>query len=146
MLSTRIAALGLSVAALLSLAPSRTNAQQASPATASAATETPAAKPATTPPLRVPNYFGQLGLSPEQKTSIYEVVAKRRTRIDELKKELAEENRRLLTECEALLNDTQKQSLQARRKAAVDTAKARAAARALKAKEATEVKDEKKSD
>ncbi|WP_237722742.1 hypothetical protein [Singulisphaera acidiphila] len=89
---------------------------------------------------RVPPYFAQIGLSREQKDSIYQVVAKHQSRIEELKKELAEANTKMVEECEALLDEAQKKSLEGRRRSAADAAKARASAKPAKAK------DDKKTD
>jgi Spy/CpxP family protein refolding chaperone len=133
-LSSRVVAAGLGVVSLLFLGTLPLAAQQAPPGS-STKTEAPAAKSISTTPRRVPNYFGQLGLSPEQKDSIYKVVAKHQSRIDELKKELAEANDKMVQECESLLDDAQKKSLEARRTAAADAAKAKAAAKAAKSKE-----------
>jgi Spy/CpxP family protein refolding chaperone len=134
-LSPRITSAGLSVASLLFLGTLPLAAQQAPPSSPSAKTEAPAAKATNTSPRRVPNYFGQLGLSPEQKDSIYKVVAKHQSRIEELKKELAEANDKMVQECESLLDDAQKKSLEARRTAAADAAKAKASAKSAKSKE-----------
>lgn len=134
-LSSRVVAAGLSVVSLLFLGTLPLAAQQAPPPGSSTKTEAPAAKSTSTTPRRVPNYFGQLGLSPEQKDSIYKVVAKHQSRIEELKKELAEANDKMVQECESLLDDAQKKSLEARRTAAADAAKAKAAAKAAKSKE-----------
>jgi|GEM_PF-1973449 len=134
---SRVAATGLRVVSFVLLAALPLVAQDASNSSPSPKAKAPATKTTSVAaPRRVPNYFGQLGLSREQKDSIYEVVAKHQARIDELKKELAEANDKMVEECESLLDEAQKKSLQARRNAAADAAKARAAAKAAKAKEA----------
>lgn len=140
MLRTRIFAIGLGVVSCLFMGTLPLAAQQPPAATSSSKPETPAAKPTPSSSRRVPAYFGQIGLSPEQKDAIYQVVAKHQTRIEELKKELAEANDKMVEECETLLDDAQKKSLESRRRSAADAAKARAAARGSKAK------DVKKSD
>lgn len=132
----RASASALSIAAFVLLSTLPISAQEPSPSSPSAKPEAPAAKAAATAPRRVPNYFGQLGLSREQRDSIYKVVEKHQARIEELKKELAEANDKMVEECETLLDDAQKKSLQARRNAAADAAKARAAAKAAKSKDA----------
>ena len=76
MLRSRIVAIGLSVVSILCLGTLPLAAQQAPPSTSSPKTDAPAAKPTPSSTRRVPPYFGQIGLSPEQKDSIYQVVAK----------------------------------------------------------------------
>ncbi len=83
----------------------------------------PATKPSSPPAQkkqtrRVPDYFGQIGLTPEQKNSIYAVVDRRREKIEALEKQIAAERAEMLTECEAVLNETQKKLLDNLRKAA----------------------------
>lgn len=70
------------------------------------------------PARRVPRYFGQVGLTPEQKESIYKIVGKHQQKIDALQKQLADEKAAAIKECEGVLNDQQKQMLDVRRKAA----------------------------
>ena len=53
-----------------------------------------AVKRAFDPTRRVPDYFGQLGLSDDQKESIYQIRAKHQPRIDELEKQLDDLRRR----------------------------------------------------
>jgi hypothetical protein len=67
---------------------------------------------------RVPDYFGQIGLTPEQRTSIYVVLNKRHEKIDALEKQIATERAAMLNECEVVLNETQKKLLDNLRKAA----------------------------
>lgn len=140
MLSSRIVAAGLSVGSLLLLVAIPVAAQQAPSSTTSPKPEASATKATSNTQRRVPPYFGQIGLSQEQKDSIYQVVAKHQSRIEELKKELAEANTKMVEECESLLDDAQKKSLEGRRRSAAEAAKARASAKATKAK------DEKKSE
>jgi Spy/CpxP family protein refolding chaperone len=67
---------------------------------------------------RVPDYFGQIGLTPEQRTSIYVVLNKRHEKIDALEKQIVTERAAMLNECEVVLNETQKKLLDNLRKAA----------------------------
>ena len=69
---------------------------------------------------RVPDYFGQIGLTPEQKTSIYAVLNKRHEKIEALEKQIATERAEMLAECEGVLNETQKKLLDNLRKAAAE--------------------------
>ena len=87
-------------------------------------TETPqAAAPATISPSkkaydpsrRVPDYFGQIGLTPEQKETIYKIRAKHAEKIDALKKQIAETQAAMLAECESQLTESQKKQLEFRR-------------------------------
>lgn len=60
---------------------------------------------------RVPRYFGQVGLTDEQKEQIYDLRGKHLTKVDELKKQLADEQTKELAECEAILLESQKKVL-----------------------------------
>ncbi len=75
---------------------------------------------------RVPRYFGQIGLTPEQRESIYKIQGKHEAKINALEKQIADARAEMLKECESVLTDTQKQLLEQRRKAA--GAKGKAAA------------------
>ena len=66
------------------------------------------AKKKADPSRRVPDYFGQVGLNPEQRESIYKIRKVHQDKIDALKKQIAEADALSLTECEAVLTDTQK--------------------------------------
>ena len=80
------------------------------------------AKKKQDPSRRVPPYFGQIGLTTEQRASIYGYQAKRNEKIDALEKQIAAEKADLLAECEGVLNETQKKLLDNLRKAAVEPA------------------------
>ncbi len=74
-----------------------------------------APKPAATAPRkkadpahRVPDYFGQIGLTTEQRASIYNLQGKRIEKIDALKKQIAAERAEMLAECEGVLTETQR--------------------------------------
>jgi hypothetical protein len=67
------------------------------------------------PTRRVPNYFGQLGLSEAQKESIYKIQAKHQPTIDALERQLEDLRARSLKECESVLTDAQKRMLAERR-------------------------------
>jgi hypothetical protein len=86
------------------------------PATSKAGT--PPAKKKQDPSRRVPPYFGQIALSPEQRASIYTIQAKRHEKIDALEQQIADEKAAMLADCEAVLNETQKKLLDNLRKAA----------------------------
>jgi hypothetical protein len=79
---------------------------------------------------RVPAYFGQIGLTTEQRASIYSIQAKRFEKIEALEKQIATEKAEMLADCEALLNETQKKLFENLRKAAAEpTAKSTASAK-----------------
>ncbi len=67
------------------------------------------------PTRRVPNYFGQLGLSEAQKEAIYKIQAKHQPKIEELEKQLEDLRAQALRECESVLSDAQKRMLAERR-------------------------------
>lgn len=73
-------------------------------------------------PLRkvpVPDYFGQIGLTPEQRERIYKVLGEHQSRIEALEKQIADVKAQALRECEAVLTDAQREILEHRRRAAV---------------------------
>jgi len=78
------------------------------------------------PSRRVPPFFGQVGLTPEQRAEIYKARAKHLQRIDDLEKQFDQVRGAMLAECEGLLNETQKQMLDSRRRADAEKRKARA--------------------
>jgi Spy/CpxP family protein refolding chaperone len=107
---------GLSVC-LLGLGTSFTAAQDPSPASAPEAAA--AARRGFDPARRVPQYFGQVGLTPEQKEAIYKIRAKHYEKIAALERELAELRAQELKECEAVLTESQKQLLAQRRRPSI---------------------------
>ena len=83
-------------------------------------TETPqgpssASKKTYDPSRRVPDYFGQIGLTSEQKEAIYKIRAKHTEKLDALKKQIADIQATMLTECESQLTESQKKQLEFRR-------------------------------
>jgi hypothetical protein len=66
---------------------------------------------------RVPAYFGQLGLTDEQRESIYKIQGTHFPKIDSLEKQIAAIRAQNLTECEALLTASQKTLLEQKREA-----------------------------
>ena len=97
--------------------------------------QTGAQEPATTKPAepalkkrydsarRVPDYFGQIGLTTEQRASIYSIQGKRSEKIDELEKQIATQKAEMLVECEGTLTEIQKKLLDNLRRAASEPAK-----------------------
>lgn len=91
----------------------------------------PAARPKSDSSRRVPNHFGQVGLTIEQRESIYKIRKAHAEKIEALRAEIAEVEAKAMAECEAVLTDTQKKLLENLRNAnarpaakAVETAKA----------------------
>jgi hypothetical protein len=91
----------------------------------------PAARPKADPSRRVPNHFGQVGLTIEQRESIYKIRKAHAEKIEALRAEIAGVEAKAMAECEAVLTDTQKKLLENLRNAgarpaarAVETAKA----------------------
>jgi hypothetical protein len=109
--------LGAGQAALL-LAAATLHAQEPSKATTAPKADAPAATRSNDPARRVPSYFGQIGLTPEQREAIYKIRAEHQARITELEKQVAELRAEELGACEGVLTETQKQLLAQRRKAA----------------------------
>lgn len=60
---------------------------------------------------RLPFYYGKVGLSPEQRETIYGLQATYRPQLAELEKQLKELKAKLDAEVEAVLTDAQKQKL-----------------------------------
>ena len=73
-----------------------------------------------------------MGLTPEQREEVYEIRRKHQEKIDALAKQLADLQVEMLTECETVLDDTQKQMLQTRRNTKRPTRQVRASAAAGK--------------
>jgi hypothetical protein len=88
------------------------------PAPAKSAEKTAPASKKSDPTRRVPSYFGQVGLSTEQRESIYKIRGKHQPRIQELQKQIDSLRAEELRECETVLTDSQKQQLQQFRAAA----------------------------
>jgi hypothetical protein len=64
---------------------------------------------------RVPPYFGQVGLTPQQRERIYAIRGKYFNRIAELKRQMQTLQSQELAECERVLNDEQRAALGQRR-------------------------------
>lgn len=107
--------LGLAAVALMGSLPLAAQEPAASKATA------PAAKKKD-PSRRVPPYFGQIGLTTEQRANIYGIQAKRMEKIEALEKQIAAEKAEMLASCEGVLNETQQKLLETLRKAAAEPA------------------------
>ena len=109
----RLCALSLVIVGLLGSSVWKLVAQDASPRGSAAAP-----KRAFDPARRVPDYFGQIGLTPEQREQIYKIRASHYEKIRDLEKQITALNVKMMKECEGLLTETQKKMLEARREAA----------------------------
>jgi len=69
---------------------------------------------------RVPAYFGQIGLTAEQRANIYGIQGKRIEKIEALEQQIAAEKAEMLAQCEGMLTETQKKLLDNLRKAATE--------------------------
>jgi hypothetical protein len=120
----RLSAFGLGLGALFLVATLSAEAQD--PAKPAGKTEkAPATKKRVSDPSRrVPDYFDQVGLTPEQRESVYKIRAKYQPKIADLQKQLASAQAEMLTECETVLTEPQKQVLAGRRAAAKSKAEA----------------------
>ncbi len=68
----------------------------------------------------VPPYFGQIGLTTEQKATIYSIQGKQFEKIEALERQIATEKAEMLAQCEATLNETQQKLLDNLRRAAAE--------------------------
>jgi hypothetical protein len=112
----RVAALAISAATMTLLAGGLPLAAQEPGTTqVETKTKTKSAKRSYDPTRRVPNLFGQLGLSDAQKESIYKIQGKHMPQIDGLEKQLDDLRVQMVKECESVLTGAQKQMLVERR-------------------------------
>ena len=71
---------------------------------------------------RVPAYFGQIGLTTEQRATIYGIQGKRLEKIEALEQQIAAEKAEMLAQCEQSLTETQRKLLDNLRRAAAEPA------------------------
>jgi hypothetical protein len=107
--------------------------------------DSPAARKTIDQARRVPPYFGQIGLSTEQREQIYKIREKRQHEILALYKQIEEIQGLEMTECEGVLTDAQKKLLAQRREAAKSVSDAKAAEK-QKAKAKADEKAKTKAD
>ncbi len=91
---------------------------------------------------QVPPYFGDVGLTQDQKETIYKIREKHKVHINDLEKQLKSARADELTECESVLTETQKELLAQRRRAA-DEAKAAAKKKSAEEKAAKKLESAK---
>jgi hypothetical protein len=102
-------------------------AQEPSAAQSETKSKARSGKKAFDPTRRVPMYFGQLGLTPDQRESIYKIQAKHMPKIEELEKQIEDLRDQMLQECEKVLKPEQKKMLDARRGSGAQSKSKRAA-------------------
>lgn len=126
----RMAALAFSAGAMTLVAGGLTLAaqQQGQSTQADAKTKAKVAKRAFDPTRRVPNYFGQLGLTDAQRESIYKIQARHMPKIEELEQQIEGLRTKMIHECESVLTPSQKQMLAERRSSAAESRTKKAAA------------------
>lgn len=78
------------------------------------------------PARRVPTYFAQLGLTDEQRASIYKIQGLHMPKIEALEKQIAEIRAQNLKECEGILTASQKQLLEQKRESGARPATSKA--------------------
>ena len=69
---------------------------------------------------RVPAYFGQIGLTTEQRAHIYGIQSKRLEKIEALERQIAAEKADMLAQCEGTLTEIQRKLLDNLRRAAAE--------------------------
>ncbi len=84
------------------------------------------------PSRRVPNHFGQIGLTIEQREAIYKIRKTHQEKVDALKAQIAEAEAKSMSECESVLNETQRKLLENLRASGSKAAKPVETARAPK--------------
>jgi hypothetical protein len=122
---SRRAAFSFSFAAVLWLGSLPLVAQEPKASAPGASEKAPVATRVFDPARRVPSFFGQIGLTTEQREAIYTIQGKRQQEINDLQKQIAKIRADMLAECETQLTDTQKQLLESRRRTAAERKKAR---------------------
>ena len=90
----------------------------------------------------LPDHFGKVGLSDEQKKKIYAIQDQYEIEIKDLQKKLADLKTKQIAECEAVLTAAQKQSLQEH----AETSKKKASEKSEKKKEGEKKKDGEKKE
>jgi len=70
------------------------------------------------PVRRVPAHFGKVGLTAEQREQIYQVRAQHLDRIDRLRRELHDQQAKMMVDSEGVLTDVQKKLLDEHRRGA----------------------------
>jgi hypothetical protein len=127
---TSALAFGLVFAAVVASGTIALPAQEPAPGNSTGPVKSPATKRVVDPSRRVPSFFGQIGLTAEQKEAIYKVRGKHQQKIDDLEKQVATIQAEMLAECTSLLTEPQKKMLDYRREASVKAKQAKAAAKA----------------
>jgi Spy/CpxP family protein refolding chaperone len=110
--------IGLALAAYMPWSAASLPAQEPNmPKAAAPRPEAPPVRRGYDPSRRLPNYYGQIGLTPEQRESIYKILGKHQEKLEAQRKQIAELRSEMMKECESVLTDPQKQLLETRRRA-----------------------------
>jgi hypothetical protein len=125
-----LAAMGLGMSLLIAFGTMPLAAQDNPAAKKTAKADSPPPAASVQGTRRLPRYFGQVGISQEQRESIYTIQAKHQAQIESLAKQLADARAEMMRDCESALTDAQKQLLDQRRQAASKASKAKAQAAA----------------
>ena len=124
----RLGGMALGLAVVSSLAAYPLVAQEPGAAKQEKGAAPATSKPANDPARRVPDFFGQIALTQQQREDVYSIRAKHQKKITELEKQIAQIRAEMLTECESVLTNTQKTLLTDLRKASAEAKAARKAA------------------
>ena len=117
MLLRQSARVAFSTLAVLALGLVPLVAQEPAP---SAKGDAPAARRKGDPSRRVPPYFAQVGLTPDQREAIYKIRAQNQGKVEALQKQIEEIRSKELADCEKVLTEGQKKLLAERRKAGAE--------------------------
>src|SRR4051794_18112725 len=93
----KVGAAGLGLAFVLMIAAWPLSAQEPAPSKTAEKTD-PVARRTYDSARRVPDYFGQIGLTPDQRESIYKIRSKHQQKIDELEKQIDAIQSQMLSE------------------------------------------------
>ena len=105
---------------------------QSKAAVPTAKPEAPVARKGYDPVRRVPPHFATVGLTAEQREQIYQVRAQHLQQIDRLRRELREQQARMMAESEGVLTDAQKTLLDEHRQGAAKARVKKAGAATVK--------------
>jgi hypothetical protein len=121
--SSRSSAVGSGLATVALLVTGSLFAQEPGTTKAPSKSGSAKAKGPRDPSQKVPPYFGQIGITDEQRESIYKIQGRHQAKIDEIEKQIDEIQAQMLAECEGVLTDSQTQILAHRRNAAAEKKK-----------------------
>src|SRR3954453_17880695 len=118
--SSRLRAVGSGLATVALLVTGSLIAQEPGTTKAPSKSGSAKAKGPRDPSQKVPPYFGQIGITDEQRESIYKIKGRHQAKVDELEKQIDEIQAQMPAEGEGVLTESQKQILSHRRNAAAE--------------------------